>query len=396
MYDFGEYVPADVVAADGTTGEELHNQYPVQYAEVLHNAMQASSQKDDWLAFMRSGYTGSSQYVPMAWSGDPAASFEDADGLPSMVRAGLNLGMSGVPFWGGDIGGYHCVADGAGAADEELLVRWIQQGALSPSMHDQTACVGSARSRKATLWRSHGALEAWRKYARLHTRLFPYLYSWASEAHERGTPLMRSSFFEHPTRVDLLAQDDAYYLGPALFVAPVVRRSERVKRVTLPDALYLDWDARTLVRGGVQLLDAPLEKVPLLLRSGQLVPLLDASIDTLAVEQNPDVIGPTDVAGTYDVVALLSPSAPGASLRLYDGTELSVAQLSAAQLSAPAAAAKAANRSEPVCAGCTPLRSDGSRRVRVSLEGDAEIGGLAFHSTVKRRIAWDVTVAERE
>lgn len=390
MYDFGEYVPSDVVASDGTSGEALHNMYPVQYAETLYHAMQASPLKDDWLAFMRSGYTGSSHFVPMAWSGDPAASFEDADGLPSMLRAGINLGLSGVPFWGSDIGGYHCVADGARAADEELLVRWVQQGALTPSMHDQNACVGAPKSRKATLWRSHAALLAWRRYARLHTRLFPYLYAWAAHAQRSGAPLMRSLFFEHPERPDLVTVDDAYYLGPALFVAPVVKRGERSKHVVLPDAYYLDWETRALVHGGEGTLDAPLEKLPLLLRAGQLVPMLDASIDTLAEEDNPDVVGPTDVASRYDVVALLAPSTPSAKLVLHDGAELS-----ASWVGSPAPTIAAAS------ADCPPSsdvqrRADGTVRVQAVARGDTAAGQLQLHSTSDRCISWDIVIRTRD
>ena len=88
MYDFGEYVQPEVVASNGMTGEEVHNLYPVLYARALHDHMEAGPLAGDWFAFMRSGYTGSAQYVPAVWSGDPAASFEDSDGLPSMVRGG--------------------------------------------------------------------------------------------------------------------------------------------------------------------------------------------------------------------------------------------------------------------------------------------------------------------
>jgi len=162
MYDFGEYVPWDVVGSNGMTGEELHNLYPVLYAQAYDGT-------GDEMVFMRSGYTGSSHFVPAAWSGDPAASFEDSDGLPSMVRAGVNLGISNVPFWGGDIGGFHCIKDGYQAADEELLVRWIQMGSMTPIMMDQDACVGSDSSLKASIWRicrstfsrSDAALRRW-------------------------------------------------------------------------------------------------------------------------------------------------------------------------------------------------------------------------------------------
>jgi alpha-glucosidase len=393
MYDFGEYVASDIVAADGQSGEELHNAYPVQYARVLNEAMESSPRRGDWLAFMRSGYTGASHYVPLAWSGDPAASFEDADGLPSMVRAGLNLGISGVPFWGGDIGGYHCVADGSRAANEELMVRWIQQGALSPSMQDQNACVGAKASHKASLWNSRATRQAWQTYARLHTRLFPYLYAWAKYAHETGAPLMRSLFFEHPENARLAGVDDAYYFGPALLAAPIVQRGQRSKEVELPDSFYLDWDSKALVLGGLRKLDAPLERLPLLLRPGQIVPLLDDSIDTLAVESNPDVVGPSDVADVYDATVLLSPSVPEAHFVLDDGSVLEARLLeteNALECALPAGELEH-------CEGCAQInaRPDHVHRVRASGHGQLRVGDVELRSSSVRRIRWDVFVADR-
>src|SRR5262249_4001733 len=155
-----EYTQADAVGANGMSGEELHNLYPVLYQKAAHDKLESGPHAGDWLLFARAGYTGASQYVPVVWSGDPAASFDPADGLPSMVRAAINMGISGVPNWGGDIGGYHCFADGAEKADGELLTRWIEQGSMEPDMHDENACVGSDSSAKATIWTSPDAQAA--------------------------------------------------------------------------------------------------------------------------------------------------------------------------------------------------------------------------------------------
>ena len=361
MYDFGEYVQAEVVAASGMSGEELHNLYPVLYARAALDALDG-----DWFTFMRSGYTGSSAFAPMVWSGDPAASFESADGLPSMPRAAINLGISGAPHWAGDIGGYHCLADGVEVADEELLVRWIQQGSMTSGMQDQDACVGGDQVRKASIWSSPLAQETWRRYARLHTRLAPYLEGLAVVASATGAPVVRHLFLEHPDRPDLRAVDDAYYLGPALLVAPVVVRGDRSKRIALAAGTYLDWDSRALVAGHREAtLDAPLEHLPLLLREGHLVPLLDPSIDTLADENHPDVVGPGDVADVYDVVGLVTAAAPVARFRLADGTELRV------------------------------TRGAGESRVQVSSEPGQTVsaGGMTLENGSTRRVRWDIAVA---
>jgi len=395
MYDFGEYVQSDAVAANGMTGEELHNLYPVIYAKAAHDHMEASPQAGDWLAFMRSGYTGASQYVPAVWSGDPASSFEDSDGLPSMVRAGINSGVSGIPNWGGDIGGYHCIRDGTDAANGELLARWIEQGALSPIMMDQDSCVGGEPDLKASIWNSTDAQDAWRTYARLHTRLAPYLKTLGDLAHATGEPIMRHVFLEHPDQLALASEDTAYYFGPALFVAPVITRDARSRSVTLPPGTFLEWQpggAGTAVLAGGQTLtiDAPLEKLPLFLRAGYLVPLLDPTIDTLAEESSAAIVSAADVADVYDVIGLLTEQQT-ATFTVSDGTVLA-AQYAGAF--APGSLTQVTDETElATCTGCY-LRTQVSanlERVQISSSnGQVIAGGLTVSSTGTRRIRWDL------
>ena len=397
MYDFGEYVQPGDIGFNGMTGEELHNLFPVLYMKAAHDALEASPAAGDWVLFARSGFTGASAYVPLVWSGDPAASFESADGLPSMVRAGLNLGVSGAPHWGGDINGFHCVADGYDAADEELLVRWIQMGAMSSNMMDQDACIAANGSgRKANILDDLLAQEAWRTYARLHTRLFPYLYTLAHEASATGAPTMRHLFLEHPDRPELAAVDDAYYFGPSLLVAPVVERGATTKTVVLVEPTYLDWSEGTLVSGGGTVtLPAPLDKLPLLLRDGHLVPLLDATIDTLNATTGTAVVGPEDVADVYDAVALVSTDAGAAAFTLWDGGELEVTW--SGGFTAPTLPAAIDEADLQTCPACWMMEDlgGGHLRVRISI-GDGEItaGGLTVRTAVGRRVRYDLHLVE--
>jgi len=397
MYDFGEYVQPDVVSANGMNGEELHNLYPVLYQRAVFDEMERSPMRGEWLAFPRSGYTGAWQYTPMVWSGDPAASFEDSDGLPSMVRGGVNMGVSGVPHWGGDIGGFHCLVNGHVAADGELITRWIQQGSMSSNMQDQDACSGALDpGEKASIWSSTDAQRAWFTYARLHTRLFPYLYTLAHQAHATGAPTMRHVFLEHPDVGALAGVDDEYYFGPALLVAPVVTRGARVRDVTFPPGRFLDWLDERIYEGGRRVsVPAPLDKLPLFLRDGYLVPMLDPTIDTLADGVHPTVVGPAEVADVYDVVGLLSTRAGRAQFTLWDASMFSVQRTGPF---APPAFAQATNASELAsCAECW-LRdsvSPGLDRLRVSTRAhDVSAGGIALHSTSTRRIRWDIYLAE--
>lgn len=394
MYDFGEYVQPDTLAANGMTGEELHNLYPVLYQKAAFDHFEASPIAGEWLTFARSGYTGASQYSPMVWSGDPAGSFDDADGLPSMPRAGINLGISGVPNWGGDIGGFHCVADGAAAADGELMTRWIQQGAMSPNMQDQNACsFAMDGGEKASIWTSADAMTAWARYARLHTRLFPYVFALAHEAHRTGAPIMRHVFLEHPDRVDLAGVDDVYYYGPSILVAPVVARGATTKELELPAGHYLDWQREVLVEGGATVtLPAPLDTLPLLLRDGSLVPMLDPTIDTLAEATDPSVVTPADVADVYDVVGFVSTDMGAASFALADGSELSLA-LSGAFTPTAGMTEASAEAELSTCSACYRVDDlgGGLSRVRVSsTESALSAGGLSLTNGSGRRVRWDL------
>lgn len=378
MHDFGEYIQPQTVTKSGISGEQFHNLFPVLYDKATHDAV-----GDDVYFFARSGYTGSSQYTPMVWSGDPDASFGDAEGLPAQMRAGITASMSGVAHWGSDISGFKCQADGNAAADGELVTRWIEAGAMSSNMHDEDSCSGGGGP-KANIWTSPDAQTAWRTYARLHTRMLPYFVALAAEAHATGAPVIRSPWLMHPERRELAPVGDAFYVGPSLLAAPVVARGARDKTLTLPPGLFVDWHDQTLVDGGAGgvsvTLPAALDKLPLLLVDGTLLPLLDPTIDTTVPELNPAVVGPDDVADVYDVVGVVSTATSAAHFAFADGGTL--------------AATYAGNLA--ACASCTvtPL---GARlqRLQVEATGDVDAGGLHLSSSgVSRRLRWDLYIVD--
>jgi alpha-glucosidase (family GH31 glycosyl hydrolase) len=383
MYDFGEYVQPDDVASNGMDGREYHNLNPVLYQQAAFEKMEAE-RPGDYLFFARSGYTGSQAFTPVTWSGDPAASFESTDGLPSMVRASVNLGMSGVPFWGGDIGGFHCVMDGT--PEPELITRWIEQGALSPIMQDQDACTGGGD--KPGIWDDADTLAAWKTYARLHTRLFPYIWSLANDAVATGAPLVRHVYLEE--RDPAYATDDTTsFLGPALFVAPVLEKGATSRSVRFPGGeSYLDWDDAT-VHTGTETVDAPIGKLPLYLRRGYIVPLLREDVDTLAIEDNPDVVGPTDIAGELDVRGYLA-AGDAASFTLVPSNVFETAgTLTASYLGGDLDlrgldTVTDIQHCEDAC-----VRVVGANHVQISAVGSLDLGALAFTAPEGVRVRWD-------
>jgi alpha-glucosidase (family GH31 glycosyl hydrolase) len=270
-------------------------------------------------------------------------------------------------------------------------------GAMCSNMHDEDACAGGSGP-KASIWTSTDARAAWAEYALLHTRLEPYLLALAAAAHTSGAPLIRHLFLEHPDRADLASVDDSYYFGPALLVAPVVKRGATSRTLALPDGAWLDWRDQKLITntgGGSVTLDAPLAKLPLLLRDGQLVPLLDPSIQTLDEEAHPGVIGPAEVASVYDVVGLVTRATGSARFTLVDGSTLT-AQWSGG-FAPPALAAASSEADLASCAGCwlRETLDGGLARVRISApDGDLAAGGLQLSAHTGRRVRWDLYLTE--
>jgi sulfoquinovosidase len=377
MYDFGEYVQADWTASDGETGYQLHDNFSTLYDKAAHDALEAM-RPGDWYYFSRSGYTGSQQYAPMTWSGDPDASFGEAEGLPAQVRAAITLSMAGVAHVGSDIGGYKCFHNTATTADGELLSRWIEAGSMSSDMHDEDACAGGGT--KATIWSAPEAMTAWKTYARLHTRLEPYLYAQAAHAHATGQPVVMSPWLVHPEVRALAEVDDAFYFGPGLYAAPVVQRGDTTKTVLLPPGNFVDLRDGTLYTGNTTVtLPAPVTELPLLLVDGQLVPMLDPTIDTLATETNATVVGPTDVADVYDVTGVISATTGHSTFTFADGSTLDATYAGGLA----------------TCTGCT-ITQVSARVQRIQVTGsDVTAGGLhVSQQGVTRTLRWDLFVID--
>src|SRR4029079_6764109 len=128
---------------------------------------------------------------------DPEATFDETQGLPAMLRGGINLGLSGVPIWGSDISGFKCLTEYP--RDKEVYLRWAEVGAVSPMMYDENACSNPLGAReKWKLWNDQETIDVYAAMARLHTRMSPYWDVYAREANATGMPIMRHPFLLHP------------------------------------------------------------------------------------------------------------------------------------------------------------------------------------------------------
>jgi alpha-glucosidase (family GH31 glycosyl hydrolase) len=292
MEDFGEYTPLDSHYANGMDGTRMHNLYPTQYHCAAYDFVRAQSRPV--VRFQRSGFTGSARCAQVVWSGDPTVGW-DFDGLASQVKAGLSIGLSGISTWGSDIGGFFAL--GTRSLTDELLTRWVQFGAVSPVMRMQRNGV-AVPAKERPQAEDDDQIENWRRYAKLHTRLYPYLEAADRVYRRTGLPIMRHLALVHPTDEQSRAREDEYLFGPDVLAAPVIEPGATERALYLPPGRWVDfWRALSYrrERGDLRLgrarvlagrreatVPAPLTELPMMVRAGSVLPLLPADVDTLA------------------------------------------------------------------------------------------------------------------
>jgi alpha-D-xyloside xylohydrolase len=256
--DYGEYVPEDAVLANGRSGRTMHNAYPYLYNEAVYEVAR-EARGDDALLWARSAWTGSNRF-PVHWGGDPQTSWA---GMAAALHGGLSASLSGFGFWSHDVGGFR------GTPSPELYVRWTQFGLLS----SHARCHGTTPREPWAF--GDEAVENFRTYARLRYRLLPYLYSLAEQVSRTGLPVVRPLLLEFQD--DPLAHDvaDQFLLGPALLVSPVFHGGGETD-VYLPEGEWRDhWTGERHDGGRRVTVDAPLERTPVFVRAGSVVPTRD-------------------------------------------------------------------------------------------------------------------------
>ena len=260
--DGGEGPPATAKlhAGDGTL---LHNIYDRFRHEAFADGEAADRPDQRVFLLCRSGAAGMQRFGATCWSGDINNDFATLD---AQIPLGLNTGLSGVPYWGTDVGGFFHPVPETG----ELYARWFQLGAFSPIFRSH-----------GWVWRehvpwAHGAQveKICRDYAELRYRLLPYTYTLAWHAHTLGLPLMRPLVLNYPDDPRVWQLGHEFLWGDDLLVAPVTREGATAWPVYLPAGGWYDFWSGTRHEGpGGVTLEAPLDRLPLLVRAGAIVPL---------------------------------------------------------------------------------------------------------------------------
>ncbi len=272
-YDFDNYrYYAGPVAEKG-------NIYPREYARLFYEGQRANGQKEI-VNLIRCAWVGSQKYGALVWSGDIFSSYED---LRKQICAGLHMGLAGIPWWTTDIGGFH----GGVTEDEgfrELLIRWFQFGTFCPVMRIHGSRLpftpivnkaGEVREKTGAdneIW-SFGeeAYPVLRKFIGIRERMRDYTRELMRQAHEKGSPVMRTLFYEFPEDSACWDITDSYMFGSDILVAPVVYEGARSRKVYLPKgAEWVQAGSGRRYEGGQSYeIDAPIETLPVFLRDGR-------------------------------------------------------------------------------------------------------------------------------
>ncbi len=263
--------PASLRFAAGP-GLEVANLYPREHARGFYEGMLRCGE-EEVLLLCRSGWAGSQRYGAAIWTGDTPSTFES---FRMQVRAGLNMALSGIPWWTTDIGGFF-----KGDPDEpeyrELLVRWFEYGAFCPlfRLHGDrlpNAAMGADMTGGPNEIWSYGeeACLILTSYIFLRERLRPYLHAAARETSRTGLPLMRPLLLEFPDDKSCWDVDDQFMFGPDLLVAPVLEQHAVSRSVYLPAGTgWTDaWSGASEPGGAVVTANASLPQIPLFLRDG--------------------------------------------------------------------------------------------------------------------------------
>jgi len=254
---------------------KVSNIYPFYYAKAFYEGMEREGQKNI-LNLIRCAWAGSQRYGALLWSGDVHSTFES---LRRQMSAGLNAGISGIPWWTTDIGGF-TGGDPKDPKFKELLVRWFQFGLFCPvtRLHGFRLPFDFDITDAAKMFNkpfgSGSDNEVWsygeeifnilKGYLFARERIRPYVTKQMELAHQKGTPVIRPMFYDYPGDPKCWEVEDQYMFGPDILVAPVLYEGMKKRSVYLPKGQRWTYaySQETYEGGSIVECETPLHIIP--------------------------------------------------------------------------------------------------------------------------------------
>jgi alpha-glucosidase (family GH31 glycosyl hydrolase) len=258
--DGGEHLwGANTTFADGRKGDEHWNAYPRHYTEAYYDY---ANRYREALTFSRAGFIGS-QRSPAHWAGDENSTW---DAFRHSILAGLSAGISGISFWGWDIGGFSGELPTA-----DLYLRSAAMSVFTPIMQYHAEFnAHRSPSHDRTPWNmqeqtgDERVVDTFRAFVNLRTKLMPYILAEARYSAESGQPMMRALQL-----LDKNASDYQYLFGRDLLVTPITEPDATEWKVYLPAGTWINFWTREVVTGGREIsVPVPIDQLPVFVREG--------------------------------------------------------------------------------------------------------------------------------
>jgi oligosaccharide 4-alpha-D-glucosyltransferase len=281
-----EVHPSDTLHTlkDGSVvnADAIHNVYGHQWAKMVYDNQLKMNAKQRPFILMRSGFAGSQRYGMIPWTGDVSRSW---DGLKPQVELSLQMGLLGMAYTHSDLGGFA----GGDKFNQEMYIRWLQYGVFQPIYRPHA----QDNIAPEPIFHDKKTQDILRKFIKLRYNLLPYNYTLAYQNSTTGMPLMRPLFFEEKREDsinktqkntdNLYAFDNAssYLWGDAFLVTPVVDPSLNSVAVDLPTGIWFEYftdknkTAKKYQGGQTIALSTRLETLPVLVRAGAFIPMID-------------------------------------------------------------------------------------------------------------------------
>ena len=253
---------------------ETGNIYPREYARLFYEGQKENGQ-DDIVNLIRCAWAGSQRYGALVWSGDIMSTYED---FRKQICAGIHMGLSGIPWWTTDIGGF--MTDDVNDPDfQQLLIRWYEFAVYSavlrmhgdrgphniPPLDDRDFGGGYLYTGQSNeLW-SYGEenYRIMKKYYDIRISMHDYIKQLYDEASENGSPLIRTMFYEFPDDKKCWELQDQYMFGSEYLVAPIFHLNEFEREVYLPEGRWEDTRDGKVYEGGQTIrAAAPIDSIP--------------------------------------------------------------------------------------------------------------------------------------
>lgn len=243
--------------------------YPLLVSQAVYEGQREVTDDKRVCILTRSAFSGQQRYGVINWSGDIGGNW---DAYRRQIVAGLNFSLSGFPYWTTDIGGFFRPGRSQYTDEKyhELLIRWFQWGAFNPifRMHGYQS--------ETEPWKYGDTVENNMRFMlNLRYRLLPYIYSEAWQVTQNGSTMMRPLVMDFNGDSESVKQPYEYMFGKALLVAPVTEAGATQREVRLPEfPLWYDFWTGSGFKGGQTIqADAPLDKIPLFVKAGAILPM---------------------------------------------------------------------------------------------------------------------------